>query len=203
MQDGDILVYRDINCLKNPSLGNFHRLKEVAQQLLNRANFDFLITRETENIKLRQHCKKSVIQQLGVDREFSYEFPLLVANFIIIRKSTVSMELLNEWLNACKNQSWIDGSVHTPHDSQFKWHTCDQAILNTIIAKWILQRRHKIPENYPNVICRNRNHLDVYTPHNYRYLELLKQNAYSEQRQSQTHIINVHRQGGRLRRNRS
>ena len=174
MNDGDILVYRDCNCIKYPILKEYENFRENVKMFLNHCNFDFFISREDNKMKLRNFCKTSVIRELGENHPFVYEFPLLFGGLILIFKKTdISLKFLQEWLKACENKDWINGQVHGKLDRKFKWHTAEQAILGVIIANWVRKRKYDIPVNYPNLMFSYRNLNKQVIPTNYKYLELL------------------------------
>jgi hypothetical protein len=169
----EILVYRDVNCIKYPQYQNYNNFKKNIIYLLNKCNFDFLITRENDEYTIEQFCKTNVIQELGDDHPFSYNFPLLIANIIIIKKTDISLILLKEWLEACKNEKWIDGNVYSHMSSKFNWHTPEQSILSIIIANWIRKKIYNIPLKYPNIILENREIDKIKIPNNYDYLNYI------------------------------
>ena len=98
--------------------------------------------------------KTNIIRELGEDNFFSYEYPALQAGFIVIRKSEVSMQLLQEWLDACSNEEWINGQQYGELDSLFHHSTPEQAILSVIIANWVRKGIHNIPVTYPLISIR-------------------------------------------------
>ena len=123
MNDGDILVYKDSNSKKYPELKMFDNFKNNVNKLLKEVKFDFFIPRENNNLNLINHCKTNVLRELGNNDKFVYNFPLLICNVIIIRKSNISIEFLKEWLKACENEEWINGEVYGDMDPQFRWST--------------------------------------------------------------------------------
>jgi hypothetical protein len=152
MNDGDILVYRDINCIKYPQLKNFNNFKENTINLLNINNFDFFISFDPFGFISENLCKTNIIKKLGEDHIFSYNYPMLIANQIIIRKSRISEELLNEWLLNCNIEEYIDGNAYGEMSINFKRSTPEQSILTIIIANWIRKRKYNIPIDYPKII---------------------------------------------------
>ena len=51
---------------------------------------------------------------------------------------------------------YIDGEQYGELYPEFRWHTCDQAILNVLISNYVYQNKYNIPKNYPNLILINR-----------------------------------------------
>jgi hypothetical protein len=162
--DGDIIFYRDCNCTKYPQYLKFHKLQSTIEDILSTVKFDFVISQENESLKIVHHCKARVINDLAINAEFTKEFPLLIANQIIARKSQTSMALVDEWLYHCKNKELINGDGFGKEDDRFRWHTAEQAVLSVIISNWVYERKFNIPRNYPNIIYPNRNMYDYYSP---------------------------------------
>ena len=175
MNDGEILVYRDSNYKKYKELENYDNIYEMSNMFLDKCKFDIFVPFQSETTRLIKFCKKDVIVELGNNNDFFYKVPLIWQSIIVIRKSNISIELLKEWLYACENENLINGECYRDNDKCFKWSCPEQSILNVIIYKWILQKRHNIPENYPSIICpRNFNNYSLLK--NYSYLNNIKFN---------------------------
>jgi hypothetical protein len=172
MKDGEILVHRDVNYKKYPKLKNYENFKAEVLKYLKECNFDVFISREHEQYTLVEYCKTNVIRELGEDDDFVKHFPLLVCDFIIMRKSAITMELLREWLAACEKEEWINGTLYGETDQRYKFSTSEQCLVDVIIAKWIKKRKNNIPINYPDIIS-NRTITDILKPKNYDYLKYL------------------------------
>jgi hypothetical protein len=157
MDDNDILVYRDINCIKYPQLKNFNNFKENIIKLLDICNFDFFISFDPYGFVAENLVKTNIIRELGENHKFSYNYPMLIANFIVVKKSKISEELLNEWLENCKNEKYIDGKQYGDLSPKFSRSTPEQSILTVIISNWIRKRKHNIPKSYPLLILNDRN----------------------------------------------
>jgi len=174
INDGDILIYRDGNIEKyGIGLSNYNDIKNVAINCLNYCNFDFFIPRENEDLKLKMLTKTNVIVELGENHPFTYNFPNLHANLIIVKKSKISIELLNEWHDACLVDKWIDGDKYSDLDKDFWWSCSEQSILGVIIANWVRKKKHNISANYPSIGFKNRNINEIVFYNNYEYLSFL------------------------------
>jgi hypothetical protein len=173
LNDGDILVYRDINCIKYPQLRNFNNFKENVIKLLDICKFDFFISFDPYGLIADNLCKTNIIRELGENHPFSYNYPMLIANFIIVRKSKISYELLYEWLINCSNNEYIDGEQYGALSPGFSRSTSEQSILTVIIANWIRKRKHNIPLRYPEVILRDRNFDQPFTRPEFNHLKFL------------------------------
>jgi hypothetical protein len=156
MNDGDILVYRDCNCEKYEQLKDFTNFREHVDKILRIANFDFFIPAENTTLKAGNHVKTNVITDLAIDVDFTRNFPLLIANVLICRKSSVSHEILQDWKNHCLIDKYINGEQYGELFPEFRWYTPEQGILTVLISNYVYEGRFQIPKNYPNVILGNR-----------------------------------------------
>ena len=185
MNEGDILLYRDMNIKKYPLLGNYGNIRNVILTILDIVKFDFFVSREhlfNIPLQLKNYAKTNVIRELGDDHPFTYNFPNLIADFIIVRKSNVSIQLLKEWENACLKEEWINGEQYGELHPSFRWSCPEQSILGVIMANWVRKKIHNIPEHYPfigipfiGIKGRNINNMFLYDKNrDYDYLDLLK-----------------------------
>jgi hypothetical protein len=158
LNDGDILIYRDSNTEAYPGLlMGYDKIRTFSENMLDSCKFDFFIIKDfaadwipNTNFVQKSNCKTKVLRELGENHEFSYEFPVLTANNIIVRKSLSSMELIKEWVSASKNEKWATGLYNEyPHHEDFMYHTNGQALINVIIANWIRKRKYDIPIDFP------------------------------------------------------
>ena len=174
MNDGDILIYRDSNIKKYPKLADYKGIKYIADQCLSLCGFDFFVPHHDITLKNRQLTKTNVIRELGENELFSYEYPALMAGFIVIRKSAISKELLEEWLLACENDEWINGEQYGELDTEFHHFTPEQGILSVIIANWIRRNKYNIPIVYPLISIRSGRNINIINFRgDYSYLSIL------------------------------
>jgi hypothetical protein len=184
MSEGDILLYRDMNIKKYPLLGNYGNIRNIVLTIFDIVKFDFFVPRESvfyRPLQLKHHVKTNVIRELGDDHPFTYNFPNLFNNFIIVRKSNVSIQLLKEWEDACLKEEWINGEQYGELHPSFRWSCSEQSILCVIIANWVRKKIHNIPEHYPLIgfklkgVSRNIHNMFLYDKNrDYDYLDLLK-----------------------------
>mgnify|MGYP001235962192 CR=1 FL=1 len=176
MSEGEILIYRDMNIKKYPVLGNYDNIKNLALKILDIVEFDFFVPRENQTLQLKQLAKTNIIRELGDDHSFTYNFPNMISNFLIVRKSKVSIELLKEWENACLKDEWINGEQYGELHPSFMWSCPEQSILGVIIANWVRKKKHNISKYYPLIGFegRNINNMFLYNKkRDYDYLKTL------------------------------
>jgi len=156
MKDGDILVYRDCNCKKYNVFNDFTNFENTIRNILKKAKFDFFIPQDEPDVNLGKHCKSNIIDDLAINKEFTRQFPLLIANIIICRKSKIVIEILEEWKKYCLVDEYINGEQYGDLYKEFRWFTPEQSILTVIISNYVFEGKHNIPKTYPNIIFKNR-----------------------------------------------
>lgn len=156
--EGDVIIFHDFNIEKYPVYeGNLEHIAFYAKKCLQECGFDFFVPREGYTKRNFHHTKSLVIREIGGDAPYWYNFPQVIVNMIFVRKSAVSMALVEEWMNACKVERWITGTPNDDPHPGFIWHCPEQGVLTTLLAKWVKERRHGIPLEYPNVVVPRRN----------------------------------------------
>lgn len=159
-------MYNDVNCFKYASYISYINVRKTIYSLLDKCKYDFYIPQE--DVKLSRFCKTNVIRELGEDNIFNYNFHQLCVNTMIFKNTNISLSLLEDWENACKNEQWIYGQM----DENFS-HSCpEQSILNNIIANRI--RNNYIPFYYPLIRFKFRNINHDYYNTNFEYLNYLE-----------------------------
>ena len=176
MNEGDILIYRDMNIKKYPVLENYDNIRNIALKILDIVEFDFFVPRENQTLQLKQLAKTNIIRELGDDHPFTYNFPNMICNFLIVRKSKISIQLLKEWENACLKDEWINGEQYGELHPNFMWSCPEQSILGIIIANWIRKKKHNISNYYPLIGFKGRNIYNMFLynkKRDYDYLQYL------------------------------
>lgn len=154
---GDILIYRDANYKKYNQLLITKNIRSLAEECLESAGFDVFISRESLEIKLGEVCKGVVMKELGGENmKFVENMPLLICNFIVIKKSSESINFLKTWNESCKVDRYLDGHDHgVPHSKYWRnFNTNEQSIVNVLIARGI--QKGYIPRKYPRIGFLNR-----------------------------------------------
>ena len=174
LNDGDVVVYRDINCTKYPGLKHFKDFKKTIKKILEFENFDFAMFRQNETFTIEQHCKTNIINDIAINTDFTKNFPLLLSGYLIFKKTDVSIEFLQEWDRLCLIDKYINGEKYGELSPKFKWFTPEQGIMGVLVSNWVYNGKHNIPNKFPNFMWdENRNYIDYIIPKNYGYLELM------------------------------
>jgi hypothetical protein len=158
-KEGDVVMFHDFNIEKYPIYkGNLESLTFYAKRCLDECGFDFFVPRESLTKRVFHHAKGLTVRELGGCDPYYFNFPQAIVNMIFIRKTPRSMELIEEWMRACKELRWLTGTPtdERPHPG-FIWHCPEQAILCVLLARWVAERKHAIPLEYPNIIVHRRN----------------------------------------------
>ena len=176
MNDGDLLVYRDINYEKYPKYKNFENIIEIAKECLEKCGSDFFVPfhdqymENYDTVRLVHQTKTNVIRELGEDHPFSYNFPQVHACIMIMRKSEETIEILTEWKEALENDEWLDGKQYGDMDPRFcGWTLVDNALLSMVIANRV--RKNKLPEKYPGLYFTDRDIHKIHEWTNWTHLQ--------------------------------
>ena len=154
--DGDIVFFHDGNFDKyiNYYEGK-DKCKTLIHTILNKINCDVFISWEFNSnlVPLRMFCRRQTFEKLAEFSDYYTKYDLLWSGIIIIRKSKLSDEFLNDVLVGCKD---IECLSHYPpdNDPELVLHTPEQAILSVIARKYI--KENKLPEKWPYFYCSNR-----------------------------------------------
>jgi hypothetical protein len=169
----DIIVYHDINCLRYPMYLKFTDLKETILKILEECKYDFFFPQEHNN-QLKRWCKLNVLMELGENHPFNHNFSQVCVNFMIAKNTQVTLDLLNEWQEACMNEKFIDGETYGYKQLKDFYFSCpEQSILNNILANWIRKGKNNIDIHYP-FICLDGRNINKYFPiTDYSYLQYL------------------------------
>jgi len=179
VNDGDVVAYRDCNISKYPKLADYDDFAKITRNLLGLCGFDIFVPHHHSAIQNSALTKTNVLRELGEDHPFSYSAPALTANLIVLRKSPVSIQFLNEWLEACQNEEWINGEQYGDLTSDFSHSTSEQALMNVILANWIRNRTHNIPYLFPRVYLQGSRDIHrIYLYQDLSHLGLLDQVRY-------------------------
>ena len=160
VMDGDIIMYRDVNVKKYPYyLWGVPGFRGLAEEVLNEVGCDVFMPAEGTHLTIPQHCKMQVVRELGVrdmgvSEKDICEYPLLIANMLLVRKSAESVAILQEWLEAVGHHEWLLPSPNeNPHPS-FKWHTPEQGVFSVLCACKV--SKGELPKDYPKYLFSDR-----------------------------------------------
>lgn len=152
LNDGDVVFYMDANIIKYPGLRDKAlSVREMVAAALE--NCDFFIGRENVPSAVARACQFSSMAQLstiGRGTLFAKNFPILLANNIIARKTDSACAIVLDWLALCM----VDGLITPPRipeerTEEYKWFCAEQMVLNYIIARHI--EEGELPWYFPNL----------------------------------------------------
>lgn len=150
MGEGDVLFYMDCNLAKwnqyHDKVRHIRDIVAIAQRI-----GDFFIGREHvgQDLIIRHFSSNNQMRIIGRDSEFCKNFPMLIVNNIVCRKSDSSLDVLKEWLKYCERPDCILPPVNGDHDPGFKWFVPEQAALTLLLARRVETGR--LPWFYPGV----------------------------------------------------
>ena len=151
----ELLFYQDCNIHRYPLLLNQNSDEEthgLIELLFQITGSDIIVPIENNILKLKHHCKKEAFVKLNANHEFFWNYPLLNANRIILKKTELTTRLINEWYELCCDTDLL--LPETEAESDLRWHTHDQALLNILIRKYIFE--NKLPKHYPGFYLRDK-----------------------------------------------
>ncbi|EHT4088238.1 hypothetical protein KX058_004474 [Escherichia coli] len=137
MQMGDVLMYRDCNISKYPTiLADVHHTRRNVSAVLDYIQCDIFSPVEIfPNLKVKHNVKTDVLYEMGILTEQNLESYLHNASIIICRKTPEAIRILEEWLRYCMDDSLISPKYEKVQHAEFKHNTQEQAILNGVLMK--------------------------------------------------------------------
>jgi len=147
-RDG-VVIYTDANVRRYPGLAS---AAEDISTLASRGlgEYDFFIGREAPDQRRRaaQFSSARQLFSIGNNTIFSCNFPIHIANRLMVRNTPLAREILVLWLALCMQESLIlppvgNQAVHP----EFLWFCAEQSVLNMIIANYV--EEGILPYYYP------------------------------------------------------
>jgi hypothetical protein len=136
--DGDIIYYRDSNVEKYPTiLHDIQYSVETINYVLSNTDI-FIPVENYPTLKMKNNVKREVFEYFDLYNYNTLESYLLNASIIVCRKSEVIIKFINEWLDVCKNDNLINCSTIGNQHPEFYWNTQEQAIMNILMKKYIM-----------------------------------------------------------------
>jgi hypothetical protein len=164
----DIIIFRDVNIKKYPAyITDIENIKEMAEYILtfNKQDIVMPIEGNPQNNKklLKNLCKKKVLDMLSFNDNIK-NYQCLGANIIIVKKSSISIKHLEEWVKLCLNDELLSPIKGPDEDAGFSHHCPEQALFSIMMAN--KSEQGIIEKNYPGVYMTNRtfskNHIFEY-----------------------------------------
>lgn len=152
LNEGDVVFYMDANIIKYPGLRDkAFAVREMISAALE--NCDFFVGRENVQsaaTRAGQFSSLAQLSKIGRGTLFAKNFPILIANNIIAKKTDFACAILSDWLAL----SMVDELIippQTPEErtAEYRWFCAEQMVLNYIIARHI--EEGVLPWYYPNL----------------------------------------------------
>jgi hypothetical protein len=157
MEDDDILVYHDCNIDKYSIYAiGLESFRNNVYNLFNKINEPVIAAFENpynNNLICKNYVKEDVFLRLGEQTDYYYNYPLLHANRIFIKKNKVSVNFILNWLKLCKTELILPYNTILHNNNNRSWHTHDQAIFSILYRKYI--DLGIFSNNAPNVYFKN------------------------------------------------
>ena len=154
MQENDILVYCD------SGVEIISSLKPVIDICNNKED---ILLFQGHNMFNKQYTKRDAFVLMDCDSPQYYDAMLIQASFIVLKKTSISLKFVNEWLDYCQNINILGnlpnvcGKANLP---EFIAHREDQSVLS------LLQVKYKI-KVYRNPSQQGNDYRDDYPESNY------------------------------------
>lgn len=141
------MIYSDCNITRYSSrVDDLLTIKQTAQKLFNHIGCDFLISRDHNNLKIKHHVKLETFKYIVGKKHYQLmNGPLLHANRVFVRKSQLSIDILQRWQDLCLKENLLLPTI--PEMAPLRWHTHDQAIITSLGQKLILDKI--LPDHWP------------------------------------------------------
>lgn len=163
LPNNHILFYRDSNIKKYPQyLTSFKSLKKTCSRLIHNTPEKLSLLFERHDLKSIYFQKKVLTNNFDIRRNDIFEFHGLVnAGTVICKKTNWTLNFFKMWVFECENELNINYEQIGDEDIFYKWHTNDQAVLNSIIIK--MKQLEQLPPEYPYYLYTNERDLNYDT----------------------------------------
>jgi len=149
---GDLLIFRDVNCLKHPPLlAGAAQIGVTANWLLSAAGTsdDVWMPYENNQLRVKHHCKAHAVREVGREAglsgarlEATFEHPLSQANTLVVRATPAAAAFVLAWLRSCLVPGRLAMRPNPRPHAEFRWYTPEQCIFSLLGAQRPLFRRH-------------------------------------------------------------
>ena len=153
---GDIVYYHDGNFdkeinfhwTKYPYYEGMNTWKSLITTILNNIKSDIFIPWEQNSglQPLRPFCRKHCFEKMAEFTDYYTNYDCLWAGLIVMRKTKLSEQFLNDVINSLKDIELIS-NYPEDKDKSLKWHTWDQPIWTIMARKYI--KDGLLPKNWP------------------------------------------------------
>ena len=143
IRTGDVIFYHDVNLRKYPAYSRTPaEWRAVSLRILDELGCDIF---SPEAVRLESDTKAFLVRRYlhesaGLER-------VVWAGMIVCRKSSQSLEFIDEWRAMCED---IDNLSPLPNPNPYvgaHWHAVDQAVLGVLALKW--KQEGRLPAAWP------------------------------------------------------
>jgi hypothetical protein len=156
MNNNDILIYLDAGCVvENNSITN-----ECFNELIDKCKQHEIVYTSSYCLE-KSWCKMDLFNQFNMVNNDIMNSIQHQATFLIIKKSELMMNLIEDWYNNSQNYYNIDEISILKNYILFEEHRHDQSVLSLLIKSDKYKHAVNNPENivhntFPFILCRHR-----------------------------------------------
>jgi hypothetical protein len=143
--DGDVVLYHDLNLSKYPAYAKgVESWRSLSTRLVDSLCCDLFVP---AGLEFRYDAKAYLVRKLlGRGKQLKFTVGLW-AGLMIMRKSKLSISLIDEWGELCRNLDNISPLPNPRPYEEMIWHSIDQSVLGVAAASW--RRKGLLPETWP------------------------------------------------------
>jgi hypothetical protein len=150
LEEGDILLYHDVNCSTYPSyLQGIGQWRSLSRSILDPLGFDFYVP---PGMPLKNDAKAFLIRRYLNAEDFSKTG--LWAGLMLFRKSGVSAAFLQEWCALCSDLDNLTPLPNPEPHPDFIVHSNEQAVAGVLAEVW--RKKGLLPARWPRFELINR-----------------------------------------------
>lgn len=134
MQEGDTLIYKDCNIEKYPQYKTgLEQIRQTTETIFSMIPFPLFVPVEQMNCILQNFIKTSVFKHFHISNEEIKLLPLLNSHLILLKKNSITTQLIQDWWNTCSNHSLLEPLHPEPKDEHYRHSICAHGIWNVLL----------------------------------------------------------------------
>jgi hypothetical protein len=147
---GDIVLWHDVNFRKYPAyILGCEQWRDLSFDILDELRCDIFMSR---GLPLKNDVKAWLIRKvLGED---SFEESGLWNGLVVLRKSEMALQFVDEWVALSLQLDNISPLPNPDPHPEFVWHSVDQSVVGVLACRWRSDRR--LPADWPRYQLRDR-----------------------------------------------